>query len=65
MELEDAVEYEVEAILRHRKTGRRRRKLEYLVKFVGYDASYNEWLPAVNLTNASDLVRQYHESNPL
>ena len=51
-------EYEVAQILEHRRSGRRKR-LEYLVSFVGYDAGANEWLPEANLEHASELLMAY------
>lgn len=45
--------YEVEAILDHRKKGRR---VEFLVKWKGYDNEHNTWEPKTNLTNCQDLL---------
>ena len=39
--------------------------LEYLVSFVGYDASYNKWLPVANLANAPDILRSYQNAHGL
>lgn len=55
-------EYEIEFILAHRDSRRRR---EYLCRWKGYDMSSDEWLPLSELTNALDLVREYHERNNL
>ena len=57
--LDEAPEYEVVEILQHRKHGRHRSTIKYLVSFVGYDNSHNEWLPAANLVNASELLTAY------
>ena len=51
-------EYEVAQILAHCYAGRRKR-LEFLVSFVGYDSSANEWLPESNLEHATELVDAY------
>ena len=65
VELDAGPEYEVQAILRHRSVGCGRRRREYLVSFVGYDAAHNEWLPAANLTNTLDLLRAYQVAHGL
>ena len=46
-------EYQIEAVLDHRLTNKGQR--EYLVKFLGYDSSFNQWIPknAVIKTAAS------------
>ena len=49
-------DYEVEAILGHRD---RRRRREYLVKWVGYPDLDNTWVPASNLGNAPDVLEGY------
>ena len=48
IKLDNGAEYEVDAILHHQWAGLWHTHLEYLVSFVGYDASHNEWLPAAN-----------------
>ena len=65
VELDTGPEFEVDAILRHRRVGRWRSRLEYLVSFVGYDSSHNEWLPAANLANASQLLNAYNRTHGL
>jgi hypothetical protein len=51
------VEYEVEAILDHRI---RRRKPEFLVKWLGYDAAKDStWVPLKDMTNSADILRDY------
>ena len=52
------LEYEVEQILRHRGTERRR---EYLVLWKGYPLHEATWEPEANLTNCSDILVQYRE----
>jgi hypothetical protein len=54
-------EFEVEKVLNSRV---HRRKVQYLVKWVGYDDSENTWEPARNLTHAWDLVKEFHLQNP-
>ena len=53
-------EWEVEEILAVRS---RRGKLQYRVKWVGYDED-PEWYPASNLKNAPHKLRDYHFANP-
>ena len=50
IKLNNGPEYEVDAILHHWRVGRWCTHLEYLVSFVGYDTSHNEWLLAAKLT---------------
>lgn len=52
---------EVEKILQHRKNGR---KVEYLVKWLGYPDSENTWEPRTNLSNCRELLDQYHGTSP-
>jgi hypothetical protein len=57
--MEDGVEeFEVEAVLGHRYTGK---KLQYLIKFKGYGHEQNEWLPKNHLT-CDELVQEYLDS---
>ena len=64
MELEEdgAVgEYDVEKILNSRIY---RRKLQYEVKWEGWDESHVTWEPAENVANARELVEEFHTENP-
>jgi hypothetical protein len=36
----------------------------YRVKYKGYSAEESEWLPAENLANAPDMVREFHAAQP-
>ena len=58
--LDDELEYEVEKILDSRIS---RRKLQYLVKWKGYNDSHNQWIPWYNL-QADDLIDEYHRTHP-
>jgi hypothetical protein len=62
VELESVTEYEVEDILDSRV---RHRKLQYLVKWVGYPPFENSWEPATFVENSKRLVKAFHEKYPL
>jgi len=61
--IEDAEEYEVEAIINHRHHGRQRH-LQYLIKWKGYPSSDNTWEPRESV-HAEELVKGYHRRHPL
>ena len=50
-------EYEVESVVSKRDTGEG--KVEYLVKWKGYDASDNTWEPVENLESSQELVDEF------
>ena len=55
-------ESEVEQILDHKPPGRRTSRTRYLVKWVGYDSSGNDWIAESNLLpNASEILEEYWE----
>ena len=54
-------EFEVQSVLDSRF---RRRKLEYLVDWVGYDESDRTWEPAGALHNATDAIAIFHKKFP-
>ena len=56
-------EYEVEAILNSRQFGQGR-KLQYLIKWLGYPDSENQWEPADKVA-MDNLVREFQEKNPM
>jgi hypothetical protein len=56
------MEYEVEKILDHRF---RHRRLEYLVKWVGYPEHDASWEPEGNLQNAQDSIAIYRASRTM
>ncbi|KAJ9526146.1 hypothetical protein QJQ45_009579 [Haematococcus lacustris] len=57
--LDEAPQYEVEKLLAHRgvRAGRAR---GYLVKWQGYDDSYNTWDPRNNLVNCKEVLTAYN-----
>ena len=58
--LDGVAEYDVEAILNSRF---RYNRMEYLVKWKGYDTGENTWEPHYNL-RCPDLVKHFHRLNP-
>jgi hypothetical protein len=61
IEVEGEAEYEVEKVLNSRLT---RGKLEYLVKWRGFNSGHNSWEPAENLDHARQRVNEFHKRNP-
>lgn len=60
--IEGEEEYEVEAILKHQGTGKRRK---YLVKWLGYPTSQNSWEPEDALKNSQELLSEYRKLHKL
>ena len=56
VEVDGALEYEVEAILGHRARGSSR---QFLVRWRGYDASEDTWQSAEDLANAPTILEEY------
>jgi hypothetical protein len=59
IELEGALEYEVETILKHRTTGRKRPKTFYRIQWKGYGPEHNSWEPEANVANAPEKQAEY------
>lgn len=56
--------YEVEAILAHREVGpRKRKKTQYLIKWLGYGPEHNTWEPEENVQGSPRLLREYWRAN--
>jgi hypothetical protein len=55
-----AEEWEVEAILGHRKRGK---KVQYLVHWKGFSHAEDTWEPVANLENAGQELKRYREQN--
>ena len=53
----DATDYEVEKILAKRTT---LDTVEYLVKWRGWDDTFNEWLPEPDLEDSANLLRRFN-----
>ena len=60
--INDEEEYEVEQILDSRARGRKG-KVQYLVKWVGYPDSDNQWLDADQIT-ADEAIREFKRRHP-
>ena len=56
--------YEIEAILKHKTKGRKK-KLSLLVVWKGYPASENMWLSESDFVNASDILHEYKNCHSL
>jgi hypothetical protein len=54
----DEKQWKIKQILNSRKY---RKKLQYYIKWLNWDDTYNEWLNANNMNHASDLIAEYHE----
>jgi hypothetical protein len=68
--IDNEMEYEVEAILDHQDVPLKKKKnrnkttvyvRKYLVKWKGYDHSYNTWEPEDNCQNCPEALRAYDE----
>ena len=54
-------EYLVEEVINSRMF---RRRLQYLVKWEGYNVEHNTWEYAESLDNAQDAIAEFHTKNP-
>ena len=61
IEIEETVEFEVNAILDSKRRGR---GIVYLVDWKGFGPSERTWLPLTNLSNCLDLVHAFHRRFP-
>ena len=61
LEDEDEPEYEVDKIL---DSQIRWRRLEYKVRWKGYDQSHDSWQPVGNLKNAKRSINAFHKKHP-
>jgi len=59
--IEGHEEWEVKEILDSR---RRRRKLEYLVRWEGCTPDEDTWEPVANLKNAPLIIEKFHQDHP-
>ena len=61
IEVDEALEYKVEAILDSCKY---HNQLQYLIKWKGYDTGHNTWEPTANLTHCTELIDDFHTQHP-
>ena len=61
IEVNGEEEYEVKKILNSRV---RHRKLQYLIKWLGYPDSNNEWVPKGHIAGSKELVDLFHRLYP-
>ena len=59
IEMEGALEYEVESILDHRFRGTRNPKAYYKVAWKGYGIEHDTWEPESNVVNSPEVVAEY------
>lgn len=52
-------EYEVEKVVDSRLN--KKGKMEYFIKWVGYDSSQNTWEPEKNLASCRDMIEKYNQ----
>jgi hypothetical protein len=66
VEVDGEIEYEIDEILDSRIDKRRCCKLQYLVKWTGYEGTDEEatWVLANKLPNAFELVQEFHKKYP-
>ena len=66
MDSQVEAEYKVEAILAHRRAGRRAGgTMEFLIRWKGYDPLEDSWEPAGGLGNAQELLDDCKKINKL
>jgi len=66
IEMDGTLEFELAQILDSKLDRRRTNPLMYYVQWAGYKGMPEEysWLEATNLTNADELIQEFHSTNP-
>jgi len=66
VKVDGQLEFEIARILDAKLDQRRKNPLVYLVQWSGYEGTAEEhsWVPAANLSNASELVDDFHHQYP-
>ena len=66
IEVNDDIEFEISEILDSKIDKRRKCQLLYLVRWTGYEGTDQEtdWLSALELTHAKELVQDFYNSYP-
>ena len=58
-------EFEVKEILDSRRVGRgKKKKLQYFVRWHGYNADDDNWEPVENLARAKEVIKEFYEKHP-
>ena len=58
----EQLEYEVEKIVGHRRSGKR---MQYLIRWAGYGPQFDTWEPRSSLTNAPVVLAKYKKAHNL
>ena len=58
-------EHEVEAIINHWVTGRKRKTWQYLVSWKGWESFENSWEPESHLKHAMKILKAYKKKHKL
>jgi hypothetical protein len=61
IKIEGHDEFEVKKVLDSRVYYQ---KVQYLVKWLGYDHSHDSWEPVSNVSNSKELIRKFHKDHP-
>jgi hypothetical protein len=61
IEIEGHNKFEVEKVLDSRVYYQ---KVQYLVKWLGYDHLHDSWEPISNVSNSKELIRKFHKDHP-
>jgi transposase InsO family protein len=59
----DYLEFFIEKVLDHRGSPQRKKSLEFLIQWTGYDSSYNSWEPWSNFRDTECLHEYLRENN--
>ncbi len=62
VEVDEEQEFEIDSIVGH---AAKRGRMHFLVKWVGYDHSHNQYLPEEELINAPKILRNYKRRHKL